>query len=559
MEKTNQASVRKEAPISKQAMSAGFILLVLGLAQIINAYDTTAMNVAVSRIVQDLHTTVTGVQIALTTYSLVMAAFMIIGSKLGDIWGWKRTFTLGVVLYGIGALITSLSPDLGLMITGWSLLEGIGSALMIPAIFSMIAIFFPDGKARVRGYAMIGMAAAAGAALGPLICGFLTTFVSWRASFAMEVLVVIIVVLLSRKLAVPKVEGVRPRLDLLGAVLSALGLAFVVMGILQASVYGWLTARKAFIIGNTQLIPQGGISPVIVFVLIGLVILALFVLWQRQRVRVKKQPLIDLAIFKLRAASIGLPVIIVQMFMQAGLLFVVPLFLQIGLGLNAFEAGLTLLPLTIALILVATQVSKVMARFTPKLAVSAGLLFTSVGILVVGLTMSSSSTSVSVMPGLIIVGIGLGLTTAPLLNLVQSSVPISEQGDISGLNRAFSNLGGALGTAVAGAVLIAALISGLSFGVNQSTVLPAEDKPKLEQVAEKDAQTVSNAELNAYLKTKDEPQPIANEIERINTQARDRSLRDAVTAIGVLGLLGFLLSFFLPGRMMPERKPRGST
>ena len=559
MDKTNQVAAAKGAPISKQAMSAGFVLLVLGLAQVINAYDTTAMNVAVSRIVQDLHTTVTGVQAALTTYSLVMAAFMIIGSKLGDIWGRKRTFTLGVIIYGIGALTTALSPNLGLMIAGWSLLEGFGSALMIPAIFAMIAIIFPEGKARVRGYAVIGMAAAAGAALGPLLCGFLTTFLTWRASFAMEVLVVIIVVLLSRKLVVPKEEGARPRLDFLGAVLSALGLAFVVMGILQASVYGWLTARKAFLIGNTQLIPKGGISPVIVFVLIGLVLLALFVLWQRQRVRVKKQPLIDLTIFKLRAASIGLPVIIVQMFMQAGLLFVVPLFLQIGLGFNAFQAGLTLLPLTIVLILVATQVSKVMARFTPKLMVSAGLLITSVGILVVGLTMSSSASSVSVMPGLIIVGLGLGLTTAPLLNLVQSSVPISEQGDISGLNRAFSNLGGALGTAVAGAVLIATLITGLSAGINQSTVLSAEDKPKLEQVAEKDAQTVSNAELIAYLKTKDEPQPIANEMVRINTQARDASLRDAVMAIGALGLLGFLLSFFLPGRMLPERKPRGST
>jgi EmrB/QacA subfamily drug resistance transporter len=559
MDKTNQVATAKGAPISKKAASAGFVLLVLGLAQIINAYDTTAMNVAVSRIVQDLNTTITGVQTALTTYSLVMAAFMIIGSKLGDIWGRKRTFTLGVILYGIGALITALSPNLGLMMAGWSFLEGIGSALMIPAIFAMIAILFPEGKARVRGYAVIGMAAAGGAALGPLLCGFLTTFLTWRASFAMEVLVVVVVVLLSRKLVVPMEEGVRPRLDILGAVLSALGLAFVVMGILQASVYGWLTARKAFLIGNTQLIPQGGISPVIVFVLIGLVILALFVLWQRQRVRAKKQPLIDLTIFKLRAASIGLPVIIVQMFMQAGLLFVVPLFLQIGLGFNAFQAGLTLLPLTVVLILVATQVSKVMARFTPKLTVSAGLLITSVGILVVGLTMSSSASSLSVMPGLIIVGLGLGLTTAPLLNLVQSSVPIKEQGDISGLNRAFSNLGGALGTAVAGAVLIATLITGLSVGVNQSTVLPAADKPRVEQAAQRDAQTVSDAELAAYLKTKGDPQPIADEMVRINAQARDASLRDAVLAIGVLGLLGFLFSFFLPGRMLPERKPRLST
>jgi len=250
------------------------VILPLALAQLINSYDTTAMNVAVSKVVSSLDTTVSGVQAGITIYSLIMAACMLIGAKLGDIWGRKRTFTIGVILYGIGALITALSQNLGMMVAGWSLLEGLGSALMIPAIFAMVGSIFPPGKDRLKGYAIVGSAAAAGAALGPLLCGFWATYVTWRASFISEVIVVIVVLILTKNLGKqPKVEN-KPELDIFGAILSAMGLVFIVVGFLQASIYGWLTARIPVQIGSTVIIDKGGISPVIPFICAGIIILA---------------------------------------------------------------------------------------------------------------------------------------------------------------------------------------------------------------------------------------------------------------------------------------------
>lgn len=537
---------------NKAQMSAGFVLLVLGLAQFINAYDTTAMNVAISRIVQDLHTTVTGVQLALTSYSLVMAAFMIIGSKLGDIWGRKRVFTLGVAMYGAGALITALSPNLGVMIFGWSVLEGLGSALMIPSIFAMVGTIFPPGKMRVQGYAIIGALAAAGAALGPLFCGLLTTYLTWRVSFACEVVVALVVIILQRKLSIPKEEGRQPHLDFGGAVLSALGLAFVVMGVLQASNYGWLEARQPFKIGGIELIPQGGISPVVIFVAVGVLILVFFALWERHQARINKEPLINLSIFRKREASAGLLAILAMMFMQSGCLFVIPVFMQMALGYNALRTGLTLLPLSIVLILVASQSSKLAEKFATRALVQIGLLTMSVGVLATALTMTSTSSNWSFLPGLLIIGVGIGLANAPLLNLVQSSVPAKQQSEISGVNRAFSNLGGSLGVAVAGAVLMASLMASLSSLVAQSPVLPTEDKPKLEQIVHQDARTVSNVQLSTYLKSESPPQEIANELVNINSEARDGALRKALAAVGVLGLFGFAMSLLLPGRRRAE-------
>jgi len=538
---------------NKAQMSAGFVLLVLGLAQFINAYDTTAMNVAISRIVQDLHTTVTGVQLALTSYSLVMAAFMIIGSKLGDIWGRKRTFTLGVAMYGTGALITALSPNLGIMIIGWSVLEGLGSALMIPSIFALVGTIFPPGKMRVQGYAIIGSLAAAGAALGPLFCGLLTTYLTWRVSFACEVVVALVVIILQRKLSIPKEEGRQTQLDFGGAVLSALGLAFVVMGVLQASNYGWLEARQPFKIGGIELIPQGGISPVVIFVAVGVLILVFFALWERHQASINKKPLVNLSIFRKRAASAGLLAILAMMFMQAGCLFVIPVFMQMALGYNALRTGLTLLPLSIAIILVASQSSKLVEKFAARALVQLGLLAMSVGVAATALTMTSTSSNWSFLPGLLIIGVGIGLANAPLLNLVQSSVPAKQQSEISGVNRAFSNLGGSLGIAVAGAILMASLMASLSSLVAQSPVLPTEDKPKLEQIVHKDARTVSNVQLSTYIKSEGPPQAIANELVKINAEARDGALRKALAAVGVLGLFGFAMSLLLPGRRRAEQ------
>ena len=547
-EEKNSGAASTATGVNKAVAAGGFVLLVLGLAQFINAYDTTAMNVAISKIVQDLNTTVTGVQIALTSYSLVMASFMIIGSKLGDIWGRKRAFTIGVAMYGTGALITALSPNLGVMIFGWSILEGLGSALMIPAIFALVGTIFPPGKARVQGYAVIGAVAAAGAALGPLFCGFLTTYLSWRVSFACEVVVAIVVIILQTRLSIPKEAGRPSRLDFGGAVLSALGLAFVVLGVLQASNYGWIEARQPLIIGGIDLIPQGGISPVVIFVAVGVLLLVFFALWERHQTRINREPLIDLSIFRARAASAGLLAILAMMFIQAGCLFVIPVFMQMALGYNALNTGIALLPLSIAVILVASQSSKLVEKFDPRILVQIGLLAMSVGVAITAVTMTSASSTWTFLPGLLIIGVGMGLANAPLLNLVQSSAPAKQQSEISGVNRAFSNLGGSLGIAIAGAILISSLMTSLSSLVAQSAVLPAADKPRLEQIVHKDARTVSDVQLTTYIKTEGPPQAIANELVRINAEARDGGLRKALAAVGVLGLFGFAMSFLLPRR-----------
>jgi MFS family permease len=533
------------------------MLLPLALAQFINAYDTTAMNVAVSKVVPSLHTTVSGVQAGITIYSLVMAACMITGSKLGDIWGRKRTFTIGVMLYGVGALITALSLNLGMMICGWSLLEGIGSALMIPAIFAMIAMIFPPGKDRLKGYAVIGSAAAAGAAMGPLLCGFWATVVTWRASFISEVVVVLVVLSLLRKLGKqPAVEN-KPKLDTIGAVLSALGLALVVLGLVQASIYGWVKARVPFKIGNTVIIQAGGISPVIPFVCAGAVILVFFVLWQRHCKHASKEPLLDLAILKGRAVALGLPAVMALMFMQAGLLFVAPVFLQMSLGLSPLLSGVVILPLTVFLILASQLTGKLTTRFSPRSLIRLGMFLIPLGIIVVWLMLGKKPLAIEMIPGFIIVGVGIGFANAPLLNMVQSAVPAEEQGEISGVNRAMSNLGGALGTAVAGAVLISVLISSFSGLVTQNNVIPEQEKERVLASLNQDATTVSDRQARAYLAEKSFSPDVDNALYDINQTARNKALLSALLAIGVIGLIGLAFSFFLPKGAPGKAKDEG--
>ena len=547
MAKTEQAEPAKDtAGGSASSANPMYLLIPLALAQLINAYDTTAMNVAVSKVVPSLHTTVAGVQAGITIYSLVMAAFMITGSKIGDIWGRKKTFMLGVTMYGVGALITAFSRNLGMMVTGWSLLEGLGSALMIPAIFALVSSMLPPGKQRLKGFALIGSAAAAGAALGPLLCGFWATVVTWRASFLSEVAVVVVVLLLHKRLAVEEDPNrKKPQLDALGAVLSALGLAILVMGFLQASTYGWLTARVPFKVGGKVIITKGGISPVIPFVIAGLLVLGLFVLWQRHRTNAKKEPLVNLGIFKGRAVAIGLPVVLMLMFMQAGMLFICPVFLQMSLGQSPLVSGLTILPLTVFLILF-SQVAAKLNKVQPRKLIMIGMVLIPLGLMLIWWLLEDKPSALQMIPGLIVVGVGIGLVNAPLLNLVQSSLPAEESGEISGVNRAFSNLGGSLGTAIAGAVLMSVLISSFSGLLLKNPVIPQAEKQKIESKLAQDARTVSDKQVRSYLAAKSFNPRVGTALYDINQKSRNKALLTALLAVGVLGVLGFLFSIFLP-------------
>ncbi|MBO0684696.1 MAG: MFS transporter, partial [Candidatus Dormibacteraeota bacterium] len=327
------------------------MLVPLVLGQFVASYAASNMNVAVTAIAKDLRTDVIGVQTAITFFTLTMAALMIPGSKLTDIWGRRRCFRLGLIVYGSGALIGALAPGLGVLIFGYSLLEGVGSALMIPPIYILITVVATDVSARAKAFGAVSGAAGVGAAAGPLIGGLITTTISWRASFILQVLIVVAIIVSSRRIVDPGVQGARPRFDLLGAVLGAAGMFFVVLGILQSGHYGWFTAKKDFNIGNLTVIHQGGISPVWPLIAIGALFALWFLLHIRRRERAGKEPLVSISLFRNRTSNLGLVTQNIQWLILQGAFFVISVFLQEVRKYSAIETGLILTPATVGLLL----------------------------------------------------------------------------------------------------------------------------------------------------------------------------------------------------------------
>jgi len=447
-----QNTVTKAAPISWS------ILLPLALAQFICSYAATTMNVSISVIAKDLGTDVHAIQITITFFTLTMAALMIPGSKLTDIWGRKFCLMLGLIVYGLGALIATFAQGIGLLMFGYSLLEGVGTALLIPPVYILCTVSFLDLPTRARAFGVISAAGGIGAAAGPLIGGVITTTISWRASFALQVLVVALIIVLSRRLADPGVQGAKPKFDIIGTILSAAGLVFVVLGILQAGTYGWITASQNFTIGNTVVIPQGGISPVWLFVGIGALFLVGFFFWIRSRERAGKEPLLSTRLFHNRTSNLGLVTQLIQWFIIQGSFFVISVYLQEVHHYNAIQTGLALTPTTIGILIAGALAGRLAQRRTQKRLIWAGFVLTIVGMILLLLLAGLTSSSLASIPGLLLLGLGVGTMLTSSVNVVQSSFPDKEQGEISGLSRSASNLGSSLGTAIAGSVLVTTLV-----------------------------------------------------------------------------------------------------
>ena len=447
-----QNTVTKAAPISWS------ILLPLALAQFICSYAATTMNVSISVIAKDLGTDVHAIQITITFFTLTMAALMIPGSKLTDIWGRKFCLMLGLIVYGLGALIATFAQGIGLLMFGYSLLEGVGTALLIPPVYILCTVSFLDLPTRARAFGVISAAGGIGAAAGPLIGGVITTTISWRASFALQVLVVALIIVLSRRLADPGVQGAKPKFDIIGTILSAAGLVFVVLGILQSGTYGWITASQNFTIGNTVVIPQGGISPVWLFVGIGALFLVGFFFWIRSRERAGKEPLLSTRLFHNRTSNLGLVTQLIQWFIIQGSFFVISVYLQEVRGYNAIQTGLALTPTTIGILIAGALAGRLAQRRTQKRLIWAGFVLTIVGMILLLLLAGLTSSSLASIPGLLLLGLGVGTMLTSSVNVVQSSFPDKEQGEISGLSRSASNLGSSLGTAIAGSVLVTTLV-----------------------------------------------------------------------------------------------------
>lgn len=444
----------------ESAATAWALVFPLALAQFIASYAASNMNVAISTIAEDLQTTVIGLQTTITLFTLTMASLMIPGSKLTDIVGRKKCFMVGLIVYGTGALLASLAPGLGVMIVGYSLLEGIGSALLIPPIYILITVAFQDIRSRAKFFGVVSGAAGLGAATGPLVGGLVTSAISWRASFFLQVLVVALVILLSRRITEPEREGPRPRFDTVGAILSAAGLFFVVLGILQSGTYGWFVSRQDFTIGDTVLIPRGGISPVWLFVAIGALILFWFVLHLRSTEKAGQDPLISLRLFRSRTANLGLATQNIQWLILQGAFFVISVFIQQVRGFTAIQTGLLLTPSTIGILLTSAAAPRLARRRRQTTLIRAGFATTAAGMALLLILVRPSSSIFSFVPGTFFMGAGIGVMLTSSVNVVQSSFPEADQGDISGLSRAISNLGSSLGTALAGSILVIAAVPG---------------------------------------------------------------------------------------------------
>ena len=432
----------------------------LALAQFVASYAASNMNVAISAIAHDLSTTVFGVQTAITLFTLTMAALMIPGSKLTDIWGRKRCFVIGLVVYGAGALLALAAQGIVLLVIGYSIFEGVGSALMIPPIYILITVSFPDVTSRARYFGLVSGAAGLGAAAGPLIGGTITSAISWRASFGLQVLVVAWIILMSRRIIEPARTGRRPRFDLAGAVLSAAGLFFVVLGVLQSRTYGFFAARQNFAIGGTVLIPKGSISPIWILIAIGALFLLWFFLHVRSAERRGRDVLLRLRLFLNRTANLGLGTQLVQWLTLQGTFFVISVYLQEIKHYNAIETGLMLTPAIVGILVTSAAADRLARRHSQR-----ALIITGFGTAVAGMALllglvRAHTGILSWIPGLLILGAGIGVMLTSSVNVVQSAFPESDQGDISGLSRCVSNLGSSLGTALVGSVLVAAKLPG---------------------------------------------------------------------------------------------------
>lgn len=434
---------------------AGAIVLPLALAQFVASYAGSNMNVAITTIADDIGTTVVGMQTTITLFTLTMASLMIPGSKLTDIWGRKVCFMWGLAIYGTGALLASLAQGLPLMIFGYSLLEGVGSALLIPPIYILITVMFTDTRTRAKYFGMVSGAAGLGAAAGPLIGGLITSAISWRASFLLQVLVVALVAFLARSLVDPPRQGAAPHFDLTGAVLSAAGMFFVVFGILQSSTYGWFSSREDFTVAGTVLIPKGGVSPVWLFIAVGVLFLLWFFLHLRRVEAKGRDPLVATRLFGNRTSNLGLTTQTVQWLTMQGSFFVISVFLQQVRGYSAIQTGLVLTPTTVGVLLAAAAAGRLARRRPQAFLVRRGFAVTIVGLLLVLALVRVDSAVWTFLPGLFLVGAGIGVMLTSSVNVVQSAFAESDQGDISGVSRSMSNLGSSLGVALAGSVLAA--------------------------------------------------------------------------------------------------------
>ncbi len=452
-------------PWKGDSMRRWWPLVALATAQFVMVLDQSVMNVSISQLVADFDTTVTTIQAVITLYCLVMAMLMLTGGKIGDIIGRRRAFVIGLIIYACGSAMTAVAPNVAILTLGWSILEGIGAALVLPALAALIAGNF-EGPERKVAYAVIGGVAGAGIAIGPILGGWATTELSWRIVFVGEVVLVLFILAMSRLVGDAIRPGPKPRLDYVGSILAATGLGLFVLGVLQSTTWGLVQPKDSPI-------EPFGFSLTIFVIGAGGVLVWAFLRWQRHREATGQDPLVHLDLLKIPPLRSGLIGLFSQNLILMGVFFTIPLYLQLVLGFNALETGIKMLPVSITMFLASAIGSRLSSRFPVRTLVRAGLITTLAATLALMATVKPDLAGVAFAMSMGLLGIGMGLIASQLGNVVQSSVDASGRGEAGGLQYTGQQLGSSLGVALIGAIVLT--------GLTGVFVAKVENDPRIHQ------------------------------------------------------------------------------
>jgi MFS family permease len=524
-------------------MSKWSVLIVLSMAQFLMVLDQAVMNVAISQLVEDFDTTVTTIQVVIALYALVMAALMVTGGKLGDLWGRRRAFRIGLVIYGSGSALTAASWSVPTLTLGWSILEGIGAALVLPALVALAAGTY-TGRDRALAYGVLGGVAGAGIAVGPIVGGWATTEVTWRVVFAGEVVVAVLILLGTRLMREPSREGA-PRLDWVGSVLVALGLALIILGVLQASNWGWLRPL------DSPVEPLGfSLTPFVIAA--GAVVLAAFRAWERRREKAGEDPLVHFRLFGIETLRGGLGMLLTQNLILMGIFFTIPLYLQIVQGYDALETGVRMLPASAGLFVAALGGSALASRFAARPLVRLGLAITLLSTLMLLAVIEPEIDTGAFLAAMGVFGVGMGLIVSQLGNVVQSAVGDSDRSEAGGVQNTAQQIGSSLGTALLGAVVISGLIAAFSNNVAADPTLPAEVKEQVEIELGGGVSFVSSDEVRASASEAGvEPETVDTLVDDYE-DAQLNALKTAFLFASFIVLGAFWLTRRLPSRRFDE-------